>query len=81
MHPRGAARRGLGVQVADTLSAGDKVEVRRKFDAQWAKGFEVVEPTERGFRIRRLSDGEVLPVEFAERDLRKESRRNDFWWM
>jgi hypothetical protein len=67
--------------VADTLSAGDKVEVRRKFDAQWAKGFEVAEATENGFRVRRVSDGEILPVEFPERDLRKESRRNDFWWM
>ena len=37
--------------------------------------------TENGFRVRRLSDGEILPVEFAEGDLRKESRRNDFWWM
>jgi hypothetical protein len=67
--------------VADTLSAGDKVEVRRKFDAQWSKGFEVVEATASGFKIRRLSDGEILPVEFPERDIRKESRRNDFWWM
>jgi len=67
--------------VADTLSTGDKVEVRRKFDAQWAKGFEVAETTETGFRVRRLSDGDILPVEFLERDLRKESRRNDFWWM
>jgi hypothetical protein len=67
--------------VADTLSAGDKVEVRRKFDAQWAKGFEVAEATETGFRVRRLSDGEILPVEFGEHDVRKESHRNDFWWM
>lgn len=65
----------------DTLSAGDKVEVRRKFDAQWAQGFEVAETTANGFRLRRLSDGEILPVEFPERDVRKESRRNDFWWM
>ena len=70
-----------GFIVADALSAGDRVEVRRRFDAQWAKGFEVAEATENGFRIRRLSDGEILPVEFPERDLRKESRRNDFWWM
>ena len=57
------------------------MEVRRKFDAQWAKGFEVAETTADGVRLRRLSDGEILPVEFPERDVRKESRRNDFWWM
>ncbi len=67
--------------MADSLRAGDKVEVRRKFDAQWAKGFEVAETTADGVRLRRLSDGEILPVEFPERDVRKESRRNDFWWM
>ena len=71
----------LGFVVAETLSTGDKIEVRRKFDAQWAKGFEVAEATERGFLVRRLSDGEILPVEFAEQDIRKEGRRNDFWWM
>ena len=67
--------------MADALNAGDKVEVRRKFDAQWAKGFEVAESTEKGFRVRRLSDGEILPVEFSADDVRRESRRNEFWWM
>ena len=46
-----------------------------------AKGFEVAETTADGVRLRRLSDGEILPVEFPEQDVRKESRRNDFWWM
>jgi hypothetical protein len=70
-----------GPGLADALRTGDKVEVRRKFDAQWARGFEVAEETEEGFRLRRLSDGEILPVEFDQNDVRRESRRNDFWWM
>lgn len=68
--------------MADELSPGDKVEVRRRFDAQWARGFEVVEHTDTGFRVRRVSDGEVLPAEFAEDDVREARRRaDDFWWM
>jgi hypothetical protein len=68
--------------VADQLSAGDKVEVRRRFDAQWSRGFEVVEVAEQGVRVRRISDGEILPVVFSEIDIRKARKRaNDFWWM
>jgi hypothetical protein len=68
--------------LAETLRPGDKVEVRRRFDAQWARGFEIVETTGNGYRVRRVSDGEVLPVEFSEEDVRAARRRaNDFWWM
>lgn len=76
-----AARGAWGLGLADTLAEGDKVEVRRRFDAQWAKGFEVVETTAAGVRVRRLSDGDILPVVFDPDDVRKERRRNDFWWM
>jgi hypothetical protein len=68
--------------VADTLSTGDKVEVRRKFDGRWARGFEIADVTAVGYRVRRLSDGEELPAEFSADDVRPERRRaNDFWWM
>ncbi|HEV3226263.1 MAG TPA: hypothetical protein VGZ52_05495 [Acidimicrobiales bacterium] len=68
--------------MADRLDVGDKVEVRRRFDAQWARGFEVFEVTDDGYRVRRQSDGEVLPVVFADDDVRRAHRRaNDFWWM
>lgn len=58
---------------------GDKVEVRRRFDDQWARGFEVVEATDDGYRLRRLSDGVELPTTFAAGDVRRE-RKRDFWW-
>ena len=68
--------------MAEELSAGDKVEVRSRFNAQWARGFEVVEYTENGVRVRRSSDGEILPAEFDEDDVRRARKRaNDFWWM
>lgn len=61
------------------LEAGTKVEVRRRFDQQWARGFEVIGTTADGYRLRRLSDGEELPVTFAFDEVRKE-RKRDYWW-
>jgi hypothetical protein len=68
--------------VLDALEVGDRVEVRRRFDAQWARGFEIVEVTPKGYRVRRQSDGDILPVEFTEDEIRRAHKRsNDFWWM
>ena len=68
--------------MVEELSEGDRVEIRRRFDGQWARGFEIVEITEKGYRVRRVSDGELLPVEFSEVDVRQARKRsNDFWWM
>ena len=66
--------------MADTLSVGDKVEVRRRFDSQWARGFEVVEVTDAGIRVRRVSDGSLLPVPLPLDDVRRE-RRRETWWV
>jgi hypothetical protein len=60
--------------------ASTRVEVRNNFDGSWSKGFEVAEVTERGYRIRRASDGSVLPTEFEATEVRKE-RRRDNWWV
>jgi hypothetical protein len=51
---------------APTVRAGDLVEVRNRFDGAWAGGF-VVDAVEADgrLRIRRLSDGRVLPATFA----------------
>lgn len=71
-----------GPRVADALEKGESVEVRRRFDAQWARGFTIVEVTPAGYRLRRESDGEILPVEFSENEVRRAHKRsNDFWWM
>lgn len=61
------------------FESGDKVEVRRRFDDKWARGFEVVEATDTGYRLRRLSDGVELPTTFPNNDVRKEKKR-EFWW-
>ena len=57
---------------ATRLVAGDQVDVQNRFDGSWSSGFEIAEvlgpPSQRTYRIRRLSDGEILPARFA-RDL------------
>jgi hypothetical protein len=52
------------------LAAGSVVEVRRRFDGAWAGGFEVSKSDDGGYWLRRVSDGSVLPVEFAPDDVR-----------
>jgi hypothetical protein len=55
--------------------------VRRRFDQRWARGFEVAEAVDGdGYKLRRLSDGSVLPAEFAEDDVRAERRKQGLWW-
>jgi hypothetical protein len=68
-------------ETARMLEPGTRVEVRRRFDQGWARGFEVAEVVDRAYRIRRLSDGDVLPTEFTEDDVRAERRKKQgLWW-
>ena len=62
------------------MKPGMRIEVRRRFDDSWAKGFEVAEVLPAGFRVRRLSDGSVLPVEFGADDVRRERKKQGLWW-
>lgn len=61
------------------------MEVRSRFDHAWARGFEVAEQVaaDQGlrYRVRRRSDGSVLPALFGDDELREERRRNDMWWI
>jgi len=56
-----------------TIALGTSVEVRRRFDQAWARGFEVAGAAEDGYRLRRQSDGAVLPVSFPADDVRRSS--------
>ena len=63
------------------LETGTRVEVRRRFDGSWTRGFEIAGTTEDGYLLRRLSDGSVLPVAFSAEELRRDRRRRQgFWW-
>jgi len=67
------------------MRVGTHVEVRNRFDARWSRGFEVAEqvrePNVRAlrYRVRRRSDGTVLPAMFDADDLREEHRRQTWW--
>ncbi|MGQ0823634.1 MAG: hypothetical protein ACT4OX_01155 [Actinomycetota bacterium] len=65
------------------MRPGTHVEVRSRFEEQWSRGFEIseiVNTTGRDcYRLRRRSDGALLPVLFESDDLREERRRN-MWW-
>lgn len=79
--PTGPAEHSTHVRLADLISPGGKVEVRTRLDShRWAKGFEVIEATPEGYRLRRLTDGEEMPVRFALADVREERRRGGNWW-
>jgi hypothetical protein len=54
-----------------TLALGTSVEVRRRFDHAWARGFEIASAADDGYRLRRQSDGAVLPVVFPSDDVRQ----------
>jgi hypothetical protein len=62
------------------LEPGTRVEVRNRFDGHWARGFEVVSAEDGAYRLRRRSDGSVLPTVFAADDVRAERRRQGLWW-
>jgi hypothetical protein len=66
------------------VHAGTRVEVRSRFESRWTRGFEVSEvlEAEEGprYRVRRRSDGSILPVTFTDEDLREERRRQSLWW-
>ena len=61
---------------------GTRVEVRSRFESAWSRGFEVAERVDTGrprYKLRRRSDGSILPVLFDEDDLREERRRGTWW--
>ncbi len=58
------------------MNQGTRVEVRSRFDQRWTRGFEVGEIIEGGdrasYRIRRRSDGYLLPASFSDNEIRAE---------
>jgi hypothetical protein len=68
------------------VEPGTRVEVRSRFDDRWSRGFEIaeVEPDDADgrtrYRVRRRSDGSVLPTLFVDDELREEKKRS-MWWV
>jgi hypothetical protein len=69
------------------MQPGTRIEVRSRFDRRWARGFEVdacvAEDTDRPpqYRVRRRSDGAVLPALFVDDEVREERRGRSMWWI
>ena len=57
--------------------------MRSRFEDKWSRGFEVSEIVNTSgrdrYRVRRRSDGTILPVLFDEIDLREERHRGTWW--
>jgi hypothetical protein len=70
------------------MKSGTHVEVRTKFDGNWAAGFvleheevdaETLRPAWR--TVRRASDGMVIPERFSPADVRRVRHRGrSTWW-
>ena len=54
--------------------------MRRRFDQHWSRGFEVAEVLDDGYRLRRASDGTVLPAVFDPDEVRVEKKKSGLWW-
>jgi hypothetical protein len=64
MTTAGRRNNGLG------LPRGTEVEVRTRYQGRWAGGFEIDDAHDDRYRLRRHSDGTVLPVAFRADELR-----------
>jgi hypothetical protein len=52
------------------MGVGDQVEVQMSFNDSWVRGLEIAEVAPEGFRVRRSSDGSLLPGYTSESDVR-----------
>jgi len=64
------ARTVLLTAERDHIAPGAAVEIRTRFLANWAPGFEAVVIAGDRVSVRRRSDGEVLPVTISLDDVR-----------
>jgi hypothetical protein len=54
------------------FTQGTAIEVVNRFTEDWSGGFEVHEAVAEGYRIRRRSDGTVIPTTFTVSEVREE---------
>jgi hypothetical protein len=77
--PTGASTSGSDAATADSsrrhqIEPGTSIEVRARFNGRWCDGFEVADLVDADastvrYRVRRTSDGAILPVLFAADDI------------
>jgi hypothetical protein len=59
------------------MAPGTRVEVETTFRGNWSAGFEVVGSAGARYRVRRTSDGALLPVDFAPSRVRRAAGSQD----
>ena len=66
----------------EVLTAGTPVDVRSRYMGTWSRGFEVAELVgDYACRVRRVSDGRVLPSDFSFDDIRvQRPKKSGTWW-
>lgn len=67
----GGGSRFIGPEV------GELVEVATRFTGSWSRGFVVADVEGHAYRLRRLSDGHLLPITFSAHELRTDRRCSD----
>ncbi len=70
------------VDATRLLEPGLPVEVRDSFEGHWHKGYviDAIEDDGARYRLRRTSDGSVLPEALPRASIRRE-RRTSMWWI
>ena len=53
------------------VRSGERVEVFNGYSDAWVDGFEIIETVATGIRIRRVSDGSVLPIPIGSNHVRR----------
>ena len=60
----------LDAAKTSSLRTGTEVEVLTRYEGHWASGFAIASVDQDRFRLRRHSDGVVLPVSFRADQIR-----------
>jgi hypothetical protein len=60
----------LDAAKATSFRTGTEVEVLTRYEGHWVSGFAIASVDQDRFRLRRHSDGVVLPVSFSANQLR-----------
>jgi hypothetical protein len=59
--------------VEHEVGVGDPVQLKVAYTGSWSSGFDVADVVPGGFRIRRRSDGRILPGPTSPADVRPDS--------
>ncbi|MEY2474174.1 MAG: hypothetical protein QOK28_3503 [Actinomycetota bacterium] len=62
------------------LQHGTRVEVKRRFDGKWARGFTIEHGNDEGYTVRREFDQVLLPERFPADEIRIEKRHHLRFW-